>query len=106
MWKTVFLLVLLCGSVGCFAEEAKPNESKKPDAAPAEKKDVAPYPLKTCIVSGEELGGDMGKPVLLEYKGRTIQLCCKDCVKKFNSEPEKYIKVLDEAEKKAKEEKK
>ena len=106
MWKTAFLLALLCGSAGCFAEDVKPDESKKPDAAPTEKKAVAPYPLKTCIVSGEELGGDMGKPVLMEYKGRTIQLCCKDCVKKFNAEPEKYIKVLDEAEKKAKEDKK
>ena len=102
MWKTAFLMVLLCGGIGCFAEDSKPDESKKPDAAATDKKPAAPYPLKTCVVSGEELGADMGKPVEVEYKGRTVQLCCKGCIKKFNAEPEKYIKILDEAEAKAK----
>jgi len=63
------------------------------------------YPLKTCIVSGDELGGDMGKPIKTEYKGRTIVFCCKSCVRKFNKEPDKYLKKLDQElakEKKAK----
>lgn len=56
-----------------------------------------PYPLKTCLVSGEKLdGGDMGKPYQFDYKGQTIVLCCKSCLKKFNKEPEKYLKKLQE----------
>jgi YHS domain-containing protein len=64
-----------------------------------------PYPLDTCVVSGEKLG-EMGKPYAYEYKGREIKFCCKDCVKDFNKDPDKYIKKLDEAAAKAKNDKK
>ena len=58
-----------------------------------------PYPLTTCIVSGEKLDGDMGKPYVFTYQDREIKLCCKSCLKDFNKEPAKFIKKLDEAEK-------
>ena len=60
-----------------------------------------PYPLKTCVVSGEKLG-EMGKPVVYEYKGREIKFCCKDCIKDFKKDPDKYVKKLEEAEAKKK----
>ena len=60
-----------------------------------------PYPLKTCVVSGEKLG-EMGKPYVFTHEGREIQLCCKSCLKDFNKEPAKYIKKIDEADAKAK----
>ena len=63
---------------------------------------LIPYPLKTCVVSGEKLGGDMGGPVLYSYKGREIKFCCKDCRKDFDKDPAKYVKKLEEAEAKAK----
>lgn len=48
-----------------------------------------------CPVSGEQLGGsDMGQPVSLQYKGRTVQFCCKMCVKKFAADPAKYLAAL------------
>lgn len=53
---------------------------------------AAVFPVKMCIVSGEELGDD---PVGVNYKGRNIGLCCKSCVKKFNTNPEKYVAVFD-----------
>jgi YHS domain-containing protein len=65
---------------------------------------LKPYPLATCVVSGEKLG-EMGKPVPYEYKGREIKFCCKDCIKDFNKDPDKYVKKLDEAEAKAKDKK-
>jgi YHS domain-containing protein len=58
---------------------------------------VKPYPLKTCIVSGEKLG-EMGKSPTLIYKGQEMKFCCKDCVKDFKKDPEKYIKKLAEVE--------
>jgi hypothetical protein len=54
-----------------------------------------PYPLKTCVVSGEQFGGDLGPPIKIEYNGREVILCCKSCVKKFQREPEKYLSKLD-----------
>ncbi len=60
-----------------------------------------PYPLKTCVVSDEKLGGDMGEPYVFAYQGREVKLCCKSCLKDFNLEPAKYVKKIEAAEKKA-----
>jgi hypothetical protein len=62
---------------------------------------VKPYPLDYCLVSGDKIGGDMGKPIVMVYKGQEIKFCCSDCPPKFKKDPEKYMKMLDEAEKKA-----
>lgn len=69
-----------------------------------------PYPLTTCIVSGEKLGGDMGEPFVYIYKdkkikddaGREIKFCCKSCLKDFNKDAAGFIKKMDAAEAKAK----
>lgn len=44
-----------------------------------------------CPVSGEELDEDQQ---LVKYKGETIAVCCKKCLKKIKADPEKYIKRL------------
>ncbi len=59
-----------------------------------------PYPLKTCVVSDEKFGGDMGDPYVFTYKDREVKLCCKGCLKDFNKEPDKYVKLMEAAEKK------
>ena len=66
-----------------------------------DKEKLKPYTLKTCIVSGEKLG-EMGKPVVEKYKDREIKFCCKSCTKDFKKEPDKYAKMIDGAEAKAK----
>jgi YHS domain-containing protein len=60
---------------------------------PAEK--PKPYPLKTCIISGDKLG-EMGKPFVYVHEGREIKFCCKGCLKDFQKEPAKYVKKIDE----------
>ena len=75
-----------------------------------EKKAQKPYPLTTCVVSDEKLGGDMGDPYVFIYKdknkkddpGRAVRLCCKGCLKDFQADPAKYLKKLDDAEAKSK----
>jgi hypothetical protein len=57
------------------------------------KSKAKPYPLKTCVVSDDELGS-MGKPVVFVYEEQEIKLCCKSCRKDFNKDPEKYVKKL------------
>ena len=70
-------------------------------AADKKAEKLKPYTLKTCVVSGDKLG-EMGSPFVYAYKGREIKFCCKGCIKDFNKEPEKYIKMIEEAEAKAK----
>jgi YHS domain-containing protein len=52
-----------------------------------------PYPLKKCLVSGNELGS-MGTPVTKVYDGQEIKFCCKPCVKKFEANKAKYLTKL------------
>src|ERR1035438_3035100 len=38
--------------------------------------------------------GDKVDPAIhVDYKGRTIYFCCKDCPAKFNKDPEKYMAI-------------
>ena len=64
-----------------------PGLSRAADESPK------PYSLDTCVVSGEKLG-EMGDPYVFVYEGQEIKLCCKDCKKKFDKDPEKYLKKL------------
>ena len=52
-----------------------------------------PYPLNTCIVSGDKLG-EMGAPVVRVVNGQEVKFCCKDCVKDFDKDPAKYLTKL------------
>jgi len=54
------------------------------------------YPLKTCLVSGEELGG-MGEPSEKVIAGRLVKFCCSMCEPKVLANPEPYLKKIDEA---------
>jgi len=53
----------------------------------------APYPLKVCLVTDNELGS-MGKVITKVYDGREIKFCCKPCVKKFEANQAKYLAKL------------
>ena len=66
---------------------------------PKEEKKTKPYKPDTCIVSDEKLG-EMGKPVVFVHEDQEIKLCCKDCRKDFDNDPAKYLKKLEEKEKK------
>ncbi len=59
----------------------------------------ATYPLKKCVVSGEDLGG-MGKPFKVTHEGTDVYLCCKSCLKDFNKDPAKFAAQVKTAVKK------
>ena len=67
-----------------------------------------PYPLDTCLISGDKLGGDMGPPIVFIYQDKAkginqeIKFCCPMCKPDFLKNPDKYIKIIQEAEAKAK----
>lgn len=52
--------------------------------------ETSDYPLTTCVVSGEALGG-MGTPVEVVHDGVTVKLCCKSCIDDFNATPEVFV---------------
>ncbi|GAB4384870.1 MAG: hypothetical protein Kow0022_08810 [Phycisphaerales bacterium] len=56
----------------------------------------ATYPLNTCIVSGEELGG-MGEPVERLYMNRLVRFCCEKCAGKFEKDLPASMAKLDAA---------
>jgi len=87
----------LTGAILGLALLAMPIAASGADQKPKPK----PYPLKTCVVSGDKLG-EMGDPYVFEYEGREIKLCCKNCLKDFKKDAAKYVKALQEAEAKPK----
>lgn len=47
---------------------------------------------KECPV----LGSPINKNLYVDYKGKRVYFCCPPCVSKFNKDPEKYMKKLEE----------
>ena len=58
---------------------------------------VKPDLMTTCPVSGDKLGGDMGKPYVFVYQGQEVKLCCPDCKAEFDKNPAKFIKKIQDA---------
>jgi YHS domain-containing protein len=79
-------------TANAVADEAPKTPETKP-AAPATATPKA-YPLKTCIVSDNDLDS-MGEQASFVYQGQTIKVCCKPCIAKFEKNPAKYLKKLE-----------
>jgi len=78
--STVFAVAVLLSLAGCKTQE--PMQATSTGGA---------YPLTKCVVSGEDLGD---KPYVFTHNGQTVKLCCKDCLAKFNAEPDKFMAKL------------
>lgn len=89
---SALLLALVCTLATLAAD--KPPDPKAPKPKP--------YVLTLCLVSDEKV--DKGDPTFI-YKGREIKVCCEGCVKDFQKDPEKYLKLIEAAEKKLAEDK-
>jgi Heavy metal binding domain len=93
----------LCGMnlepVYADATNSMPSAADK--GAPANIANPTPYPLKTCVVSGEKLG-EMGEPIVFVYTNngvnQEIKFCCPMCKTKFLKDPDKYVKIIKHAE--------
>lgn len=93
-------LVRFCCS-GCkpkFEKDPATFLAKLDEAVIAKQK--ASYPLTTCPVSGDELGGEMGAPIDVVIGNRLVRLCCKDCIGQMRADPTKFLSKLDPASKK------
>ena len=111
----ILVLISACTALTLGAVFVRAHEGQDHGSAPADKakteagtnaewlaKAKAEYPLTTCVVSGDKLGGDMGEAIDYVHKGdgkpdRLVRFCCKDCIGDFKKEPAKYLKMIDEA---------
>ena len=69
------------------------------DEAAAKDIKAIPYPLKTCLVSGDKLG-EMGDPFVFVKDGQEFKTCCKNCKKDIDKDPKKFLTKLAEEVKK------
>ena len=83
---------------GCKKEflKAPAKHLAKIDAAVIAKQQ-SHFPLETCVVSGEELGGDMGEPIEYVAGNQLVRLCCKGCKKQFNKAPLAFLDKIAQA---------
>jgi len=94
------------GLVLAAALIASPSTSRADGTNSVASAKPTPYPLDTCVVSGEKFGGDMGDPVVFIYQtngiNQEIKFCCPMCKPKFLKDPDKYMKIIRDAEAKVK----
>jgi len=97
MKRTLLIIIALALLAGtpALVRSADTNSPSSSSNAP-----VKPYPLNYCIVSGDKIG-EMGKPIVTNYHGQEIKFCCPDCPPEFNKNPDKYLKKIQDAQKKA-----
>lgn len=90
--KTKLAIILTAALLtACATDPIQPAESTAAAAAVAPA--VKPYPLKTCIVSGNALDS-MGGEQRIVHNGQEIKFCCKPCIAKFKQDPAKYLAKL------------
>jgi hypothetical protein len=71
VWLTVLVLLLWAGVI------------HRVDAA-----EPKPYPLTTCIVSGDKIDPNVPATV---HNNQQVRFCCKGCIKKFEACPDKFM---------------
>ena len=85
--KHSLLAILLAAAVPFAATDT--SLVLKPTAAQI--RYAKPVGNRICPVSGEKIGGGMGKGETVVYKGKAVALCCPGCVKDFGKDPAKYL---------------
>lgn len=77
--KMICAAAAMLAVVGCASTSEKSSASAKA------------YPLKTCIVTDDELDKDSPSFV---HNGQEVKICCDGCKEDFDKEPDKYLKKL------------
>jgi YHS domain-containing protein len=86
VWKAVLPLALLTILPANLCLAA----GEQPSSPPAEEKAIRPQ--TKCPV----MGGTIDKSLYVDAKGKRIYLCCAACEEAVRTEPEKYIKKIEQ----------
>jgi len=81
---------------GHMKHEGTAMKMEKTDEAAVIAAQLPTYPLDTCPISGEKLGG-MGDPVDFVYQGRLVRFCCPNCEDDFLADPAAAFAKIDAA---------
>ncbi len=84
---TSFAALIFVSLVSC--ETTPPLDDSSAAAATATK----PYPLDTCLVTGEGLESKGGSFTMI-HEGQEVKVCCLACKMAFKDEPERYLAKL------------
>ena len=87
--KNILAIALLTGSA-LFMTACASTEGSSGSTAATSVGGTKPYPLKTCIVTENDLGS-IGDEQRIVYQGQEIKFCCKPCEAKFLDNPAKYL---------------
>ena len=102
--KTLFQLIpvtFIAGGLflGCGGESHDHDHDHDHDHGPGEHGTSTKgddYPLKTCLVSDEDLES-MGGAFVHKHEGVTVKFCCEGCVGDFQKDPKKFLAKLETA---------
>ena len=86
--KQTPLLILLASAALFLTSCASTETPAGITSAPV--RGTKPYPLKTCIVTDNDLGS-MGDEQRIVHQGQEIKFCCTPCIGKFQKNPEKFL---------------
>jgi len=75
----------------CSCETTSSPSGSSPGSSGSESTtSVKPYPLSTCLVTGEGLESK-GGAITLVHKGQEVKVCCKPCQAIFKKNPEVFL---------------
>lgn len=80
---SVFLTVGLL-LAGCAAKPAEPSAAENTPAPQTE-------PMQTAQATCPVMGDPIDSEVFTEHNGKRVYFCCKECIGKFEANPEKYL---------------
>ena len=89
--RHLFLAALLSLAAATVAVLAKDQPTTQPTTVPAATQPAAKPVNKFCAVDRDN---EVDPKVTTVYKGKVIGFCCRDCIKDFQKDPEKYVKDL------------
>jgi len=87
--KPHIVLFALATTLLAACSTTQPGSTGSPGSAAASTGKVKPYPLKTCIVTDNDLYS-MGTPITKVYGNQEIKFCCRPCVSKYEENPALY----------------
>jgi hypothetical protein len=94
---SLFAAITLVVALFITSSAARADGTNVSNASPK----PTPYPLKTCVVSGEKLG-EMGMPIEFVYTNnganQEIKFCCPMCKGRFLNDADNYMKKIKAAE--------
>ena len=98
MLKNILLSLIICGIVltaGKMLLAKEVSKDVKVNASVIIKNQEVGNTI--CPVSGGKI--DEGTKATYEYQGKIYNLCCAGCIEEFKSNPEKYVKKVEEENK-------